>query len=292
MNKYYLTECITKDDVIHQGIYFEPTIKSDTAIVCVHGLSGSFSSHIATFDALSTMGEKRHVGFVAFNNRGFGLISGCQKKDRSSASGLTYIPAGAGQEIFEDSILDIDANITFLEKHGYKRIVLLGRSTGANKVCFYAGTTKDIRVSGVILASPVSDRLEKPKDEVVTTLKKMKKRIADGKGDELLTGYSFFPMTAKRYVSLYEKGSNEDVFDYGDEDPKMTIYSKIHKPLLVIFGEQDEHIDRPVKDIVHIFDTKTTSPYYQSSIVKNALHGFDGMEETFAQIVGDWIITI
>ncbi|MFH0749978.1 MAG: DUF1749 domain-containing protein [Candidatus Gottesmanbacteria bacterium] len=289
MKKYFLTECVTKDDVIHQGVYFEPKEKSDTAILYIHGLSSMFSSHIASCNAFSDMGEKMHIGFASFNNRGFGLISGPQKKDATALTGITHIRGGAGQEVFEESVLDIDAGITFLTQRGYARVVLVGRSTGANKTCFYAGTVDDPRVIGVVLNSAISDRLEKTKEEIAATLPLMKQRIAEGKEDDLLTGYSFFPMTPKRYVSLYEQGSNEDVFDYGDERPKMTIYSKIKKPLFVIFGERDEHAERPIADIVHVFDTHTTSLRYKSVIVPNALHGFDGMEQELATLICEWI---
>lgn len=289
MKKYFLTECITKDDVIHQGIYFEPKQKSDTAILYIHGLSSHFSSHIKTCDGFVEAGEKSHIGFASFNNRGFGLISGPQKKDNTTPTGFTHILGGAGQEIFEDCVLDIDAGVTFLTKQGYKKIVLVGRSTGANKACYYAGTVKDARVVGIVLNSAISDRLEKSEKEIAHELPYMKKLIIQGKSDTLLTGYSFFPMTPKRYVSLYEKGSAEDVFDYGDTNPKMTTYSKIKIPLYVIFGERDEHADRPVGDIKKVFDDHAKSSQYTSCIVPRALHGFEGLEDELAQLIIGWI---
>jgi len=292
MKKYFLTECIGKDDVIHQGIYFEPKVKSDTAILYIHGLSSYFCSHIATCDGFVEIGEAAHVGFASFNNRGFGLISGPQKKDTNALTGLTHIKGGAGQEIFEECVFDIDAGITFLTQQGYSNVVLVGRSTGANKVCYYAGTVDDSRVIGVVLNSAISDRLVKTKEDVALTLPLMKKRISEGKEDELFSGYSFFPMTPKRYISLYEKGSSEDVFDYGDEEPSMLTYSKITKPLYVIFGEKDEHADRPVAAIMKIFDEKTTSSRYTSLVVPHALHGFEGLEVQLATLIGEWIKTL
>ena len=292
MNKYYLTECISKDDVIHQGIYFEPKEKSSVAILYIHGLSSMFSSHISTCDAFSEIGEQMGIGFASFNNRGFGLISGPQKKDASALTGYSHIAGGAGQEVFEDCVLDIDAGITFLSNLGYKQIVLVGRSTGANKACFYAGTENDERVTGVVLNSAISDRLSKSKEEIARDLPIMKKKIIEGKGDELLVGYNFFPLTPKRYVSLYEARSSEDVFDYGDENPQMKIYSQIKKPLFIVMGSGDEHADRPVADIVKVFDEKTTSQNYKSLIVPNALHGFEGLEQDLAVTICSWAKTL
>ena len=131
-------------------------------------------------------------------------------------------------------------------------------------------------------------RISKTKKEIAETLPLMKQKILEGKGDELLFGYSHFPMTAKRYLSLYEIGSKEDVFDYGDEKPKLIAFSNITKPLYVILGEKDEHADRPLIDIKKVFDAHTTSKNYTSIIVPNALHGFDGMEQKLAKLVGEW----
>ncbi|EKD66992.1 MAG: hypothetical protein ACD_48C00645G0004 [uncultured bacterium] len=288
MKKYFLTEIETKDKLIHQGIYFEPKKKSDSAILWIHGLSSTYASHIPTCDAFADICEKYHFGFAAFNNRGAKFIDGIQKRDPSNPKGYIHVPGGAGQEKFEECIYDIDAGMTFLIHQGYKKVFLIGRSTGANKTCFYAGTVQDSRVIGVILNSPISDRLEKTKKEIAETLPLMKQKILEGKGDELLFGYSHFPMTAKRYLSLYEIGSKEDVFDYGDEKPKLIAFSNITKPLYVILGEKDEHADRPVVDIKKVFDEHAKSKNYTSIIVPNALHGFDGMEQKLAKLVGEW----
>jgi dienelactone hydrolase len=289
MKQYFLTEIETRDNLIHQGIYFEPKKKSEVAILWVHGLSGEFHSHIATIDAFASRFDDLGYGFASFNTRGAKFIDGVQKRDPSNPKGFIYIPGGAGNEIFGECMYDIDAGIAFLAQQGYEKIFLVGHSTGANKVCFYVGTVDDPRVFGVVLNSPISDRLEKSKKEIAETLVLMKQMILEGKGDELLFGYSHFPMTAKRYLSLYEIGSKEDVFDYGDKQPKLTAFSNITKPLYVILGEKDEHADRRVVDIKKVFDAHTKSKKYSSIVVPGALHGFDGMEKKLADLIGAWI---
>jgi dienelactone hydrolase len=291
MKQFFLTEILTKDNLIHQGIYFEPKKKSDTAMLWVHGLSSTFTSHVSTCDALADICDKYHIGFAAFNNRGAKFIDGIQKRDPSDPKGYTHVPGGAGQEKFEECISDIDAGITFLINQGYKKVVLVGRSTGANKSCFYAGTVNDPRLAGVVLVSPISDRLEmvKTRTDTAAITSYMKEQILAGKGDIPMFGFNFFPLTPNRYLSLIEKGSKEDVFDYGDDEPKLRVFSRIQKPLYVILGENDEHADRPVADIKKAFDTHTKSKKYTSRIVSGALHGFGGIEKELADLVGDWI---
>ncbi|KKS84986.1 MAG: hypothetical protein UV59_C0012G0079 [Candidatus Gottesmanbacteria bacterium GW2011_GWA1_43_11] len=101
-------------------------------------------------------------------------------------------------------MFDIDAGISFLINQGFSEIILIGHSTGANKVCYYAGSRKDPRVSAIVLASPVSDRYDptiKPV-EMRERLTKMQQLIKNKKGDELQLGLHFFPITPKRFVSL------------------------------------------------------------------------------------------
>lgn len=289
MKKYFLTEIVTKDEIVLPGLYYEPSKKSDTAILWVHGLSSTSFNHIPTTDAFAEVAEKYHFGFSAFNNRGAGFLGGPKKRDKNDPKGYVHSFGGAGMEYFEDSVFDIDAGITFLTNQGYTKIVLVGRSTGANKSCFYTGTVTDDRVSGVVLLSPISDRLEKTPKELEQTIPYMKKLIANGKGEELLVGYSFFPMTPIRYISLYERGSKEDVFDYGEEHPQLTTFSAIKKPLYVILGEKDEHADRKVVDIKRVYDAHTTSINYSSIVVPGAFHGFDGMEKELAVMIASWI---
>lgn len=294
MLKVFLTEIVTKDKLIHQGMYFEPEKKSQMAILYVHGLSSLFYSHLATNEAFIDECERSTMGFAAFNNRGAGLISGVQKKDEKDPTGMTHIPGGAGQEIFEDCIYDLDAGITFLVKQGYIKIILVGRSTGANKACYYAGTQKDKRLAGAVLVSPVSDRLamQKTDSKVEKNIALMKEYLKQGKGDELFTGFQFFPLTPKRYLSLAESGSLEDVFDYGDNPPKLTIFAQIKIPLYVILGGQDEHIDRPASDLKQVFDHRQNSIAYRSIIIPDALHGFDGKEMILAKQIVGWILSI
>jgi pimeloyl-ACP methyl ester carboxylesterase len=251
-------------------------------------LTGNFYGSQELFEYII---EEGNVALASFNNRGHDMIAGTKKINPSLPKGYEYFSCGAGQEEFEDSVFDIDAGMSFLTGCGYKNIILAGHSTGANKVCFYAGTKKDPRVTGVILASPISDRLgaEKRDPNISKTLRDMQSRIDKGKGDELLTGFGFFPITPKRYVSLYSDQSAEDVFDYDENHGKLAAFSKITQPLLVVLSEKDEHADRPVVSMKKMFDAKTKSSSYSSVIMENATHGYDGQEKEFATLLTNWI---
>ncbi len=300
MKQFYLAEITTKDKLVHQGLYAEPKKPSfakasaGKAILWVHGLSAAFYSEIHLYETVAETCEKQGWGFALFNNRGHDLIAGIRKYDGTLPNGYSYLPAGAGQEIFEDSILDIEAGIEFLVKQGFKEIVLVGHSTGANKVCYFAATQKNPHVIGVVLSGAMSDRLEKTisPEKRKKDLASMHRLVKNGKGDELLLGYHFFPITPKRYISLFEPGTNEDTFDYGDKKPKLTYFSNIKLPLMVLLAGADEYADRPMGDIQNVFDAHATSKQYKSVIIPGALHKFNGKEQEVVETIVSWITTL
>jgi alpha-beta hydrolase superfamily lysophospholipase len=294
MKPFYISEIKTKDGLLHQGIYFAPKQLRKRAVLWVHGLSAAFYNDINLYEAVTNACEKEGWGFALFNNRGHDLIAGIRKYDGTPPNGYSYYPGGAGNEIFEECIFDIDAGVDFLVEKGFTEVVIVGHSTGANKACYYAATEKNSHVVGVVLLGPMSDRLETSisQEKHKQDLELMYQLIKDGKGDELLLGYHFFPITPKRYISLFEPGSTEDVFDYGDQKPTMTSFSAIKLPLLVVLAENDEAADRPMREIKKVFDSHATSEQYKSVIIPDALHKFHDKENNVATAIVDWVKTI
>ncbi len=285
-----LEEIVTKDGLLLQGMFSESKIKKRRAVLWMHGLSSAFYHEVKLTKLLVEALENKGWGFAHFNSRGHDLLSGIRKKDSTSPYGYSYYQAGAGAEIFKECILDIDAGIDFLIAKGYDEIVLIGHSTGANKACYYAAAENNSHVISVILSGPISDRLSAP--DARKHLPFMKKLICEGKGDNLLFGYHFFPLTPKRFISLFDPRSSEDVFDYGEEEPKLVMFSKIKIPLLVLLSQNDEVADRHIKEIQQAFDSHTTSPVYKSVIIPDALHRYNGHEPEVVSVIIDWITAL
>jgi hypothetical protein len=64
---------------------------------------------------------------------------------------------------------------------------------------------------------------------------------------------------------------------------------KITLPMLVIMGENDEHIDRPAKEIMEWFEKNTKAPLL-SLVAKGATHSFKGHEKAIAKAIKLWIV--
>lgn len=291
MKPFLMSEITTSDGLRHQGIYAAPAVKKKKAVLWMHGLSAAFYNDYELYEVIADALNDQGFGFAIFNNRGHDLIAGIRKYDGTPPNGYTYYPGGAGSEVFEECVFDINAGVDFLVQKGFSEIILVGHSTGANKACYYAAAQQNPRVSGIVLSGAMSDRLGLPvtKEQLQSQLQQMRQYILDGKGDTLMFGYHFFPITPKRFISLFAQGTPEDTFDYGEKKPTMTAFSQIKLPLLLMLGGADEHADRPVEQIKSVFDAHATSPHYYSVIIPGALHKFHGKEKEVADTLVSFI---
>lgn len=291
--KYELVDILTKDQLVHQGMVHIPKGCGKTAVVWIHGLTGTFYSNTKSMELFALACEKQKMAFGAFNTRGHDYVSDAHKIDGTNTRGYVHQTIGAGVEHFPDCVQDIDAMVSFFVHRGFEKMVLVGHSTGANKVCYYAGTVNDPKVAGVVLSGPMSDRYSASDEQ---TNKKhhaiMEQKIREGKGEELLTGFDFFPLTPKRWMSLLAVGSPEDVFNYHDEEGALATFSKITIPLLVMFGGSDEHADRPIVEIQKAFDAHAQSAKYKSVVIPGADHSFTGKEHTFVDVIVSWAASL
>lgn len=294
MQSFQLAEITTRDGLLHQGIFFKPAKASKRALLWVHGLTGTFYGNQMLLNTFADYCNKIGYGFASFNNRGHDLVSGGKRIDKRKPKGYRRIIVGGGLEKFKDSIFDIDAGVNFLVEQGFWEVIIVGQSTGANKACYYGGTSKNSHVKAIVLVSPVSDRYDPAltQSTLQKNLETMQKLIAEGKGDDLQIGYHFFPITPKRFLSLYTLQSLEDQFDYGEERPKLTYFKRIKKPLLIVMGSQDEFLDQSAEHIIKVYDENTCSKNYLSAIIPNAFHGFGGDEEKIVETIADWVTTI
>ncbi len=295
MQKYYLTEITTKDKLIHQGLFYRSSKQSKRAILWVHGLTDNFYGDIPTFETFMNACEKEGWGFASFNTRGHDIIASGKKLDPKSPKGHTSVSIGSSVERFSDCLYDIDAAVTFLEQQGFKEVILIGISTGANKVCYYAGKSNDPRVAGVVLASPISDVTLKLKElgkRYPKVMNKISQLVKKGRGERLMDDLDYMPLTPKRFLSLYTKNSEEDVFPYYQKNPIFKVFSKINIPLVVVFGGADEYSDRPTEEILRVFESHHRSSNFSGVIIPGAFHSYGGKETQLISKVVEWIKTL
>jgi alpha-beta hydrolase superfamily lysophospholipase len=280
-NSLALARLRTRDDVYLDGVFAEPRRRSEIALVWVHGLGSVFSSGQPLIRELSVRLTRAGVGYFKFNTRGHDVVAG---------RGRTL--AGAAFERFRDCVLDLRAVIAFARGRGYRRIVLAGHSTGANKVLYYAAKTADRRVTGLILLGPISDIAGEAKRigrrELGRRVARASRLAARDRRALVPSAWGFW--SARRYLSLYRPGEAEDVFPYDRPGARWTALRAIRAPLAVMVGGRDEFLDRSPEALVEAFAAQAErAESFTGRIIPGALHGFQGREAAVARAVVDWI---
>jgi acetyl esterase/lipase len=276
-----LVRIATRDGAWLDGLVTEPRGRRGTALIWVHGLGSVFSSGQPLTRELSARLNAAGIAYFKLNNRGHDVV----------ARGGRQL-AGAAFERFRQSILDIRAMVSFVRLRGYRRVILAGHSTGANKVLYYAARARDRRVSGIMLLGPVSDHAAEAKRVGARELRRRiaaVERIARRDPDALVPrAWGFW--SAQRYLSLYRPGGDEDVFPYYRPNARWTALRAVRLPLAAIIGGRDEFLDRPAREVIHAFRANAVvARSFTGVVVPRARHGFQGHERELADLVVRWI---
>lgn len=283
----------TKDGLLLEGLLYQPKRRRGrAAAIWIGGLSSRFSNNPTRTQTLAAVLNRNGIGFAAFDHRGLGTVNRLHQKRRGRKS-RSFL-AGTTFEKFEHCVFDIDAVIRFLRKRGYRRIFLLGQSTGANKSA-YCAWKKDCRgIAGIGLLGPLSDipgirtSLGRNYPRAIAAAKSLVKRK---RGNELmplsLTNGRFF--SAARFLSIAEEGRREDTFPY--YNPRRHFYwtRRLRVPVLVLIGSKDQYADRPVAKILGVFRREIPPRWFTGILLKGANHNFSRRESELARAVMRWI---
>jgi pimeloyl-ACP methyl ester carboxylesterase len=279
----------TRDGLKLYGILSEPEVfdLARTAVILIHGLTGAFYHGLARAEALQALCQHAGYALAAYNNRGHDVVLPRLFENKKGIESF----GGSGFEKFEDCVYDIDGVIAHLKKKGYRKFVLVGHSTGANKVAYYLSQHRSAsHIVGGILLSPISD-IAGEVSMHKSDYESMRKKVSRMKPGELIVSeLGPFVMSPARFKSLYEPGSSEDIFPYYDEKADWKLFSKIETPLLVCVGAKDEWLDRPTKQYFEGFVAHASGKAaIETRAIPSANHGYKKKEKFLAQILIQWI---
>ena len=274
----------TRDGVVLDGVSAHPRGRRRTALIWVHGLGSAFSSGQPLIRALSAGLNAAGIGYLKLNTRGHGVVTRAGKR-----------LAGAAFEHFGESVHDIRATIALAAGCGYRRVILAGHSTGANKVLHYMARTRDRRVAGLILLGPVSDVAGERKR---IGRRELARRVAAAeriarRDLEALVPRAWGFRSARRFISLYRPGEAEDVFPYYRPDAGWTALRRVRVPMAVILGSRDEYLDRRPEAVTAAFERNATrARSFSGIVVPRANHGFRGHERALVREIVRWSRTV
>ncbi len=182
-----------------------------------------------------------------------------------------------------EEVRDIAAWIDFAEGLGFKQVVLVGHSAGANAVREYQAQTQDPRVAGVVLASgDVRPDTRVPPAEWVS---KAKQLIADGQPEELVQGPF---LSAATFLDILNRPPEfKDCFGALSTNAGIT---RVQCPLLVLLGTKEDvgneaDLER-IKSSIKRLSTRPKSRGYCSDPGPD--HMYDGQEDHVAQVIASW----
>ncbi len=272
----------TKDNLKLQGLLYEPKQETNKAIIHVHGWIGNFYEN--TFiDSIANSALQKNIAFFTFNNRGAGIVTEFIRNDKREN-------IGSSLEIFEESIFDIEEAVNFMQKKGYKEIILQGHSLGCQKIIYRQNSKKDRRIKGLILLSPVNDvefvsKKILGKSKYKKSIKIAKEMIQNGKGQDAVPGWmQFYPLlSANMFIQVSDPASTSGkIFDYSGE---LIELKNIETPVLAIFGSKDNYQIEPAEKLEFLKNTIGCSTF----LMNNSDHWFTSHERVLAKNVLQWI---
>lgn len=271
----------TKDDIADSGALFNPpkNIAKPTAVIWIHGAGVNFYS--PTYLTISRNLAKRGFTVITGNTRMHDL------GNVEAWRGDKRIRGGMYWGVPSEQVRDIAAWIDFAEGLGFKQVILVGHSAGANAAREYQAQTQDPRVVGLVLASgDVGPDTRVPPSEWISTAKQ---DIADGRPEELVQGPF---MSAATFLDIVNRPPRfKDFFGELSADAGV---ARIRCPLLAILGtDGDVGNEEDLKRIKSSTERLPTHPSrFDTALIQGAGHMYDGHEDRAAQIIANWADTL
>ncbi len=282
----------TTDGLTLPGLLYQaPGAKK--AAIFLHGNGTTcvfYKTKTVVYEALAAAG----YASLVFNNRGAHALHS-HKIVRGSE--VERVPGGMAHEVIAECVQDIDGAIAYLKRQGYEEFVLIGSSTGANKICVYDHYKSDNEVSTYVLTAGADDvgvyYQILGKERFEKELTHAKHLVAEGKGDTLLknlvdVGEVF---SARGFADIADPDGDYNCFPFIDHDQKLGLsktlplfeyFSHIKKPSIVIYGGEDEYCGEG-GGVKAARVLKELQPTFTYEVIEGADHGFTDRDEDLAK---------
>lgn len=276
----------TTDGLSFTGLLTAPDMKTTKLILHVHGMSGDI--YINSF--YPAMHEKYPVNgyaFLAAEHRGTHSVA------QFNHSSGEIINIGNSYEIFEDSVLDIQAWVNKAMELGYEEIWLQGHSLGPSKLVYYIHKQNPQNIKGLILISP-SDMLGWVLDDSRIDLHNKLlaeaiQLVTQGKSRQLLSqeldGYL---LSAGTYLNFFGPSSSLAIFNYLKPEVGWNVVNSLNLPIIAFSGTADDGVPTSVgaNNAMQMLEEQLlNSPRKQTVVYEGAEHDFAGYAEKLVEDV-------
>ena len=243
--------------------------RARSLLVFVHGMGSNFYRSAFKKTWMQAVRGTRY-DLLSFNNRG---------AEQDTA-----------HEKFRDCLRDLDAALDGARALRYRAMILIGHSTGCQKIAYYQAVRNRKDVKALLLTAIGDDYEILRRDLGASFTRKVTRAralVADGRPDALVQGIGF-PFAAHRFLSIADPDQLEArLFRF---DGPMRHVGKVRCPILGIFPEAEEYAVIPVQEAARQLQAKArrANPC-DVCLIPGANHGFKGRELEAVRAGMDWI---
>jgi pimeloyl-ACP methyl ester carboxylesterase len=282
------------------GLLYESRQPTGDAAIYLHGNGDASVFYSERTNVVATALTRRGIAWLPFNNRGAHMLKRFTRVRNGEEESVTI---GMAHELIADCIHDIDGAAAFLRRRGFRRIFLIGHSTGANKICVYNAARPRNRFAGFILLAGGDDTglyydsLGPRGFERVLTRARL--AVEAGRGRELVPP-SVTPFVIS-WASLYDTMNPDgdyNVFPFLEvlrglglsTVPLFRHLRTLRKPTLVVYGSEDEFCFDDVEGCVDVFrDAVRDRDNFDFRMIEGVNHSFDGKHGELGALMADWM---
>jgi pimeloyl-ACP methyl ester carboxylesterase len=301
-----LVSILSSDNIKLPGLLYRADRDTKKVAVWLHGMGdNAVFYNPEEINILAQALTEKGIALLAFNNRGAHSRKSLKIADESLAEEDRRYQGGMYYELIADCVKDIDGAGVFLGKQGFSDLYLVGLSTGANKICAYHARAKQNPFSKYVLAGPGDDTglmfTELGENKFWQALQYAAKFA---KTDPLKTMPKYtgmHPFSAQSAWDMLNPDGAYNTFPFYEatherlgKKPLFEEYRQIDRPMLVIWGEQDEYTEvyGGAARTLKLLMAQTSNAMLKKTdfaLVPDTNHSFDGAQTELAKRVADWL---
>lgn len=258
------------------GFWAHRKRRSHTLAVFVHGMHSNFYRS-AFKKELMRLGPARGIDVLSFNNRG--------------------AEQGTCDEVFEHCRFDLDAALAFGRAEGYTQFVLIGHSTGCQKIAYYFRLRRPDDVAALVFSAPGDDYAIARRQLgglFAAAVRRARRMAQSGRGRETLVMNgkpAFMGFSARRFLSIADPRRIEARLFL--LDGPLRELASIRVPALAVLPAREEYACIPVPEMARrLAEAMRANPAFEVAIVPQANHGFKGVEREAADAIWSWLARI
>jgi pimeloyl-ACP methyl ester carboxylesterase len=273
------------DDVVSAGVMFTTAQDSakPIAVIWVHGWGANF--YLPSYVGIGRKLAGRGFTTLSVNTR----MHDIGNVEKYSFFGKRARGGGYWGVTSQDA-MDIASWVDYVERIGFRKVVLVGHSAGWASVGRYQAETADRRVAGLVLASGMVGAAQENDAELVAQAKKL---VATGAGEDLIRlPNRSFPsfISAATYLDMENTPRQyKDFFGIG-RTPTPAIL-RVKCPILAFFGTRADIAGEKELNLLKstVQGLAGDSPKIASAMIVNGDHEYTGEEAQVAKTIARWV---